>query len=89
MSESFTSFIDVCGWKWCGFLHQLKPLLDYIAHWEIADSSLAALMGWDVMEVGGGILGHRDLMSSSVLLHSWATKWATTVFVKYSTPVNN
>lgn len=49
MSESFTSFINLCG-----FVHQLKPVLDYIAHQENADSSLAALMGWDVMEVGGG-----------------------------------
>lgn len=68
----------------------MKLDLDYIAQRENADSSLAALMGWDVMAVGvGGILGHRDLMSSSVLLHLWATKWATTVFVKYSAPVNN
>lgn len=88
MSESFTSFIDACGWKRCGFFHQLKPVLDYIARQENADSSLAALMGYDGSG-GVGILGHRDLMSSSVLLHSWATKWATTVFVKYSAPVNN
>lgn len=52
MSESFTSFINLCG-----FVHQLKPVLDYIAHQENADSSLAALMGWDVMEVGGGDSG--------------------------------
>lgn len=69
----------------------MKHALDYIAHQENADSSLAALMGCDVMGVWGGveILGHWDLMSSSVLLHLWATKWATTVFVKYSAPVNN
>lgn len=55
----------------------MKPALDYIAHQENADSSLAALMGCDVMGVWGGgveILGHWDLMSSSALLHLWATK---------------
>lgn len=67
----------------------MKPVLDYTAHHENADSIPAALMGWDVMGVRRGILGHWDLMSSSVLLHLWATKWATTVFVKYSAPVNN
>lgn len=32
----------------------MKPALDYIAHQENADSSLAALMGCDVMGVWGG-----------------------------------